>query len=477
MLFNVLQKVDPKDDRTLEFDGYIDLGRELSILHTVLVESLANLTDATNSKLRGLMDILQRITDALNQPSPSLSSHSGVSGHLNGSQVDFGLGGQDSNANGVAVVSNLLKEYDSSSLASSTMNTSYSSSVRTVRGFDNPHRNGSISSMVSSSAQEMVTAHEVTVSSSSSHQQPHATDDYILYTSVEPSLPDHLQDDRLGPSQSTPSMKRPDEKIINQSWDKIVSAAEMVNGGEYVDLITFMDQSSHEGNSSAEMDFQTGDQMSVGQLSNVASSGYQSFAGGYSQSSSPIDSETQTTSQTQPLSFANPLFGHLNAGSSLNRSKASPRQRSPSTSSLSDTDSLRQQFTRQKPPVRNMSSSSNSSSESLPRSQLANSSPHIPRSSPPMSKTGLRVSELSRSVELRPPAAPMNGSPSGMKRTVTDTGISTSCSTSHDPVGYGSLRGQGSKGNPVRMGVRSVQRKLKEQEKSKVEVRKGAIKL
>jgi hypothetical protein len=537
-----------QDDRSLEFDGYIDLGRELSVLHTVLTESLENVTDATNSKLRGLKETLQRITEALDAPpiapSPSLSGVLGLGGQGQGQgqghlPVSFGLqevAGED----GAISAAGSVPEYDSASLASAS--SSYGASLRTaaasVRGFDNPHRNGSISSMVSGGQEEVIdtigisgvsgshsgtysgslggsgsssgnTSTSTSQKSQQSHKssqasqmpQSHATDDYILYTSVEPSLPDHLQDDRLGPSQSTPSMKRPDEKIINQSWERIVNAAEMVNGGEYVDLIAFMDHSA-EGNSSGEiMDF--GDQLSVGKISNVASSGYQSFTQ-YSQSSSPTEVTTTDSNsnpnphpQTQPLSFANPLFGHIGTSPLNGRTPHTNRPRSPSSSSLSDADSLRKQLSRQKPTsLRNTSSSSNSSSESLPRSHypLTSSSPHLPRSPPPKTP-GLRYNELSRSVELRPPSGPAHlgsahthpasSSPLGMKRTVTDTGISALAgggpggAPGGGPGGdmslYGSLRGTpgtaGVKAHPVRMGVRSVQRKLKEQEKTKVEVR------
>ena len=103
--------MEPKDNHTLEFDGYIDLGRELSVLHTVLVESLTQVTDSTNCKLRGLVDILQGITDALEQPSPSLSTHSSVNG-----AGDNQPSTSHNNGN-TAIVSDLLKDHDSSSLA------------------------------------------------------------------------------------------------------------------------------------------------------------------------------------------------------------------------------------------------------------------------------------------------------------------------------------------------------------------------
>ena len=51
-----------------------------------------------------------------------------------------------------------------------------------------------------------------------------------------------------------------------------------------------------------------GSQISISQLSNVASSGYQSFA--YSQSSSPVDPAISSQQQQgqQPLAFNNPVY-------------------------------------------------------------------------------------------------------------------------------------------------------------------------
>jgi len=72
-------------------------------------------------------------------------------------------------------------------------------------------------------------------------------------------------------------------------------------------------------NSDAEMDQQQkGSQMSISTLSNVASSGYQSFAA-YSQSSSPVDLTnnnnnkpplTNSSVALPPLAFVNPVYQH-----------------------------------------------------------------------------------------------------------------------------------------------------------------------
>lgn len=87
-----------------------------------------------------------------------------------------------------------------------------------------------------------------------------------------------------------------------------------VGNGDYMDIISIMDEMQDDHNTSGEMEGNIqGSQMSISQLSNVTSSGYQSFA--LSQSSSPTDQATQESvassppvQRPAPLSFANPLY-------------------------------------------------------------------------------------------------------------------------------------------------------------------------
>ena len=165
-----------------------------------------------------------------------------------------------------------------------------------------------------------------------------STEDYIQYTQLE-ETPVMTQ---LSMSPSTYTSKRPEEKQVNKCWSKILQAAEMVNGGQ-VDLIKFVDDGDDVQNSSLD----SADQVSVSQLSTVASSGYQSV--GYSQSNSPVESLQDSHSihsvqgNQQPLSFSNPLFGHGKGESeSMFKTPAGVTQdrifHSPSSSSLSSDD-------------------------------------------------------------------------------------------------------------------------------------------
>ncbi|XP_054007694.1 ras GTPase-activating protein raskol isoform X3 [Hylaeus anthracinus] len=77
------------------------------------------------------------------------------------------------------------------------------------------------------------------------------------------------------------------------------------NLDEFSDLLRYADDEVSESKS------QKGSQISISQLSNVASSGYQSFAA-YSQSSSPVDLSSNNANahiiSAAPLAFANPVY-------------------------------------------------------------------------------------------------------------------------------------------------------------------------
>ena len=93
----------------------------------------------------------------------------------------------------------------------------------------------------------------------------------------------------------------------------------MANGNldEFSELLRYVDDEVSESKS------QKGSQISISQLSNVASSGYQSFAA-YSQSSSPVELSTGNGNAnahiigSAPLAFANPVY-HMEANSHMAR--------------------------------------------------------------------------------------------------------------------------------------------------------------
>ena len=370
------------------------------------------------------------------------------------------------------------------------------------------------------------------------------TDDYVMFSAIEGTS--GSQSEALNHGVSTVSVSEMgsrqrldvrERERVNERWNKMVNAAEAVNG-EYVDLISFVDDGGNSPGVSSSRSVQNdslelegnvaGSQISISQLSNIASSGYQSFA--YSQSSSPVDSVvTREREITQPLSFANPLFKH-NVDSK--KSSEGPLKRSSSVSSMSSTDDI----TAVKQPTsplatknslassENASSSlqklsnlscSSSSSDSMmsplshrrrPQStqslhkqgRRAPSSPvGIPRtasehkhsdlcggdasSAKCFTSTPLRSRDLSKSADF---VQLKQKSPRGMKRTTTDTMLVSQSpggsgdallSTPPESPRYGIpppayARRSSLPQSSVRMGIRSVQRKISEQEKGKQEV-------
>lgn len=91
----------------------------------------------------------------------------------------------------------------------------------------------------------------------------------------------------------------------NYNTSKANNASANGNLDELSDLLRYADDEVSESKS------QKGSQISISQLSNVASSGYQSFAA-YSQSSSPVDLSSNNANahilSAAPLAFANPVY-------------------------------------------------------------------------------------------------------------------------------------------------------------------------
>ncbi|XP_046419064.1 ras GTPase-activating protein raskol isoform X4 [Neodiprion fabricii] len=106
----------------------------------------------------------------------------------------------------------------------------------------------------------------------------------------------------------------------NNNYSKTSSLTVPTNGNldELSDLLRYADDEVSESKS------QKGSQISISQLSNVASSGYQSFAA-YSQSSSPVDLSNNANAHilnAAPLAFANPVY-HLEATHGRNERRGS----------------------------------------------------------------------------------------------------------------------------------------------------------
>ncbi|XP_013413034.1 ras GTPase-activating protein nGAP isoform X4 [Lingula anatina] len=279
-----------KAPELMEYDGYIDLGKELSIMHSLLVESLEKLNEATEIKLARLRTILATVSEALKNPEPTPKKPA---------------------LNNVQIYDNL-------------MNINNGRQVHT----EMHTQENIIHTAVPSSPYTNQAGNRRPVA-----PDLNSTDDYVLFH-------DFKENSRRFDVSSRTNVTA-ERSVVDQSWNDILHAAELVNG-EYVDLISYMDDVVGEekrGRATTDQNMK-GSQTSISQLSTVASSGYQSF--GYSQSSSPVDSlvpndgdNGKSPPLAQPLSFANPMYHHKHAQSTP---KCSTPRRDSSASSLSSMD-------------------------------------------------------------------------------------------------------------------------------------------
>ncbi|XP_024080981.1 probable Ras GTPase-activating protein isoform X2 [Cimex lectularius] len=278
--------------QTSDFDGYIDLGKQLSILHALLQECVSKVAAARLGDVQHLHCILERVRTALNQPATA----GGLLRQISAPQT---------------LVSNGLEQAN------------YQSLQRNIFRFNDPTvcmNNPSLTHHYANEGKSPVVGRASTLPRNA--YLPSAA----LSTSQEEGTT----------SFNTPAKHHHHHHhhIARGNTPRIPG----LNNGHIDDL------------SDCELDAQhKGSQVSISTLSNVASSGYQSFAA-YSQSSSPVDLTTPSnsnnnnnnnTSGTQnavngtsnssapPLAFNNPVY---------QQQIRSPRrvQRRSSSSSSSD---------------------------------------------------------------------------------------------------------------------------------------------
>ncbi|KAK3087737.1 hypothetical protein FSP39_010003, partial [Pinctada imbricata] len=478
----------------LEYDGYIDLGKELSLLHTLLIENLEKANQDTLQKLGKLPDILQEITTAIEDPEVGKTLPSKRKSQIYDNVVT------PAGTSPTEILRDMLRHCGEEDIPvlgarNAKQGSSDSESVRSLSGTMN--------------SEELVSSHVLTS----------RCDSEVSNVSASSNTMDN-------------------EQSVNQSWSEIVNAAEG-NHGDYIDLISFIDDDPQ--NSSMELEQNiNGSQISISQISTVASSGYQSY--GYSQSSSPVESTSNrlelsrdlnkspsTQSSLQPLSFSNPMYRHkmsfkLSSQDSYVTPQKSANLTSGSASSEDDTlriqSPMKTDLSPQSPDyLCNLAPklSSSSSRESLDQDHLRFSSSYSKsnngsdsgkfdlHSSCPLevfedfhnsnfstqssNQTFYNSSGSTRPMELSHTGSMdflylRNNSPyEGLRRTATDSliakgdqavnvnaNVGMSHSASHGQVTpEDSPHRRLSQQNAVHMGIRSVQRKIMEQEKTKQE--------
>ncbi|XP_066906311.1 ras GTPase-activating protein raskol isoform X4 [Halyomorpha halys] len=222
-----------------DFDGYIDLGKQLSILHALLQECVAKVAQQRLQDVHELHCILERVRLALSQPSGLLRQISAPEPTSN----------SPSGASYQSLHRNIFRYNDP------TAGSQSETKSPTVGRASTLPRNAYLPSGTSLSSNPVADSEGTTVFNSPAKQQPVNS---LLY---------YLTKQRPPPGGR--------------------ACGGGLNGHGMDDL------------SDCELDPQhKGSQVSISTLSNVASSGYQSFAA-YSQSSSPVDLTTNGNQVTQ----------------------------------------------------------------------------------------------------------------------------------------------------------------------------------
>ncbi|PVD22436.1 hypothetical protein C0Q70_18248 [Pomacea canaliculata] len=317
----------------LQFDGYIDLGRELSLLHIMISDSLERAPEASMQKLCQLSTVLTTLSEALQDPSVGQS-------HPNRKSQIF----YDNMPHGQTTIhSSTVHAVHTIHSAHSSSRTSSSIQGSHVTGYSDTSPTEALRDMLRQCGESEEDLHAFasravlreTESAPPSIQTGDDDEFSALYSSA--SMTSSMSSSTCGASMgqndrsvgqndrsevsnvSVSSQQLVNHENVSESWTQIVSAADSING-DYIDLIPFMDEESQNSSIELEGPVNNGSQISISQLSTVASSGYQSF--GYSQSNSPVDGNGQpeitrevTKSPVihyplQPLSFSNPLYRH-----------------------------------------------------------------------------------------------------------------------------------------------------------------------
>lgn len=284
-----------------EFDGHIDLGKQLSILSMLLTECLTKVAPAKLQELDVLMKILENLRNYQCRQQFSLRPHSTTSSQY--SEVDH----------------NMLRYYDQTIKASninlSTIPSTYNPPMinepqpqMPIKSESQTYLNG-IHTLDKHTRNKspMLGVRAATLPRNTYGENLHVPVDSLI---VEPAT--------AFISKSPTPIKRNNRKIHGSHNEIKGSAQDLINKNhaleEFSDLFRYADE---------EVSISKGSNMSISQLSNVASSGYQSFA--YSQSSSPVDLtnnnpnyrslknnydryKLHTNKVQHPLGFNNPVY-------------------------------------------------------------------------------------------------------------------------------------------------------------------------
>lgn len=287
-----------KEQSYAKFDDYIDVCKNLSILHTLFTESLTKV-GVHNQRTEKLQRILDGISAHLAQPvttMPAYGRQSSVQTPSPSVVTVNGPRGEVERPNYQSLQRNVFRFNDPTvALASANSSASPASDdnaspkastlprnthLMTPPPSTNASNNGALSAPGRRTAIDLTTS-----------------DDYVMFSALNQSADQAPSNNTTGTLRSgnhynTFSIKNgltKYERVLGMQpkTSTVNSGATNSNLEEFIDSLQYADESP-DAHSGGEGDNNTqGSQVSISQLSTVASSGYQSFA--YSQSSSPVD--------------------------------------------------------------------------------------------------------------------------------------------------------------------------------------------
>ncbi|XP_067129994.1 ras GTPase-activating protein nGAP isoform X3 [Centruroides vittatus] len=301
--------------RPTEYEGYIDLGKELSILHGILIECVPRINQKCyQDHAATLQHILEKITVSLSSTSNNNQIY----------QSFLENKSKETNVNSIHHNNNNNNNNNNNELALNVYNNNSEKNCSSLNKVAPSSRNTYLLGSSKKPASDLSTA-----------------DDYVLFSALNS---DHFHEEKT-------SMKSDDPKYFNSEdvfSQKMKSQLVHIQNSMF-QRVNFLEKNEIKNpsniskispvnrnhrplpvnhfpermpsiedeavTSSGENDHPNikDSQLSISQLSTVASSGYQSFA--YSQSSSPVDPVFQQETSHQPatclpppLAFSNPMY-------------------------------------------------------------------------------------------------------------------------------------------------------------------------
>ena len=330
-----------KDQCYSKFDDYIDVCKNLSILHTLFTESLTKVAPM-NQRMDRLQRILDGISSHLSQPVTSMPPYSRQTSVSTPSPSIVTVNGMRSNAteaeqrpgfqslqrnvfrfNDPTVSSSVQVSPNNNTLQHAAAEAGGSPSTKASTLPRNAHLMTPPVSVGSGSNAAGVMAANANGNLSAPGRRTAidltTSDDYVMFSALNQSASDpsggavgansptsrSSSANQFGSTFNVKNGMTKYERVLGLPPAKQSSAAittttapNNVNLDEFIESLQYADESP-DAHSGGEGDNNTqGSQVSISQLSTVASSGYQSFA--YSQSSSPVDPTISSGQEATP---------------------------------------------------------------------------------------------------------------------------------------------------------------------------------